>query len=89
MACLDRVELWEGLIGFCLELEKGEIEAKVGRSDADPSGRVSSFPDPGGAPALKRPKTGSPKRMAGGDARLTWDPKTMTRAVSRDLGLIS
>lgn len=27
-------------------------------------------------------------RMAGGDARPTWDKKTMTRAVARDLGLI-
>ena len=117
IACLDRAGIWEGLVGFCEEMQKNEIfccgnlkvelslglcnaarreahrrvfswpegmgwlavceecpvrateaqpprpmaaaenEAEVGRSCADPVREVSSFSDPGGAPALKRPKT--------------------------------
>jgi len=80
-ACLDRARIWEGLIGWCEEMEGDEIEAKVGQPNRDPAVMMSSFPDPGGMPALKRPK--SRKSKPG------WhDPKTMTRAVARDLGLI-
>jgi hypothetical protein len=69
-------------------MSTAEFEAKVGWPGRDPAVMMSSFSDPGGAPALKRPKTRRPKRTAGGDARPTYDPETMTRAVARDLGLI-
>jgi hypothetical protein len=59
----------------------GEIKAKVGQPDRDPAVMMSSFSDPGGAPSLKRGKTGKFKPG-------WYDPKTMTRAVARDLGLI-
>jgi hypothetical protein len=94
-ACLDRARIWEGLIGWCEELEGDEIEAEVGQPDHDPAVMMSSFSNPGGAPSLKRPKT---KRTAGGDARpyngkrQTENRKRllkgMTKAVARDLGLI-
>lgn len=44
-------------------LEKGgEKEGKVGQPSRDPAVMVSSFSDPGGAPALNIPKT-KPKRL--------------------------
>lgn len=80
--CLERIKLWEGLIAWCEEMESAEIEAEVGRPDAGPSGTVSSFSDPSGTPALNIAKTGrKPKKGV-------WDPKTMSKAVARDLGLI-
>lgn len=94
-ACLERARIWEGLIGWCEEMERDEFEAEVGRSCPDHVREVSSFSGPGGASALKMPKT---KRTAGGDARPTNRKqktanrkqllKTMSRAVARDLGLI-
>lgn len=81
LACLDRAKTWEGLIGWCEEVERDEIGAKVGQHDRDPAVMMSSFSDPGGAPALKRPKT---RKVKVG----IYDPKTMSRAVARDLGLI-
>jgi hypothetical protein len=80
MAFLDRAKTWTGLIGWCEEMERGEIEAEVGYPVADPSRSISSYLGPGGAPALKSLKPG---KLRGG-----YDPKTMTRAVARDLGLI-
>jgi hypothetical protein len=80
IACLDRAAIWEGLIGWCEEMER-EFEAEVGRSGADPAVMMSSLSDPGGTPALKRPKN---RQFKPG----WYDPKTMTRAVARDLGLI-
>jgi len=80
-ACLDRARIWEGLIGWCGEMEGDEIEAEVGQPNRDPAVMMSSFSGPGGTPSLKRSKTGKFKPG-------WYDPKTMTRAVLRDLGLI-
>lgn len=76
MACLDRAALWEGLAGWCEEMEREEIEAKVGRPGRDPAVLQRSFTDPGGAPALKKPKP-KPKRLPA-----WW--KNASKAVQRD-----
>jgi hypothetical protein len=63
-------------------LEKGgEIEAEVGRSCADPAVPEASKDTQSGAPSLKRPKTRKVKVRV-------YDPKTMSRAVARDLWLL-
>jgi hypothetical protein len=81
MAYLDRAKIWQGLIGWCEEMEGQENEALVGWPGRDPAAMMSNFSDPGGAPALKSPKT---RKYKPG----WYDPKTMSRAVARDLGLI-
>ncbi|MHB9075822.1 MAG: hypothetical protein ACYC6G_20155 [Desulfobaccales bacterium] len=60
----------------------GEIGAKVGRPGRDPAVMKSNFSAPSGAPSLKSGKTGRKSKTG------VWDPKTMSRAVARDLGLI-
>jgi hypothetical protein len=85
-AYLERAKVWEGLINWCERLEGEEIEAEVGRACPDHVREVSSFSDPGGAPALKRPKTGWPRKGSQANQKLLL--KGMTRAVARDLGLI-
>ena len=76
MACLDRAELWEGLIGWCEVMEREEIEAKVGRSDADPVLQEASEDPQSGTPALSSPKK-QPKRLPA-----WW--KNASRAVQKD-----
>jgi hypothetical protein len=88
MAYLDRAKIWQGLIGWCEEMEGQENEALVGWPGRDPAAMMSSFSGPGGAPALKSPKSGKTKKDHRRDACATYDPKTMSRAVARDLGLI-
>jgi hypothetical protein len=76
MACLDQAQLWEGLIGWCEEMERDEIEVEVGRPGRDPAVMMSSFSDPGGAPALNIPQK-KPKRLPA-----WW--KNASQAVQRD-----
>jgi hypothetical protein len=59
---------------------EGAKMAQVGDGLHNPPRAGSSFPDPGGATSLKKTKTRRKKSF--------YDPKTMTRAVARDLGLI-
>jgi hypothetical protein len=62
MACLDRATIWEGLIDFCEELERDQIEAKVGRSDQDRPRAGDQNQGPSGAPAQISPPK-KPKRL--------------------------
>lgn len=71
--CLGRARLWEGLIGFCEEMDDaggGDLSTDVGCKAMLQKARKTSSND------RKTRKTSS------------YDPKTMSKAVARDLGLI-
>ncbi|MHB9074641.1 MAG: hypothetical protein ACYC6G_14080 [Desulfobaccales bacterium] len=73
-----------GWLKVCLEcsVEATEIGAEVGCKASRRQINQSSFLAPSGAPSLKSVKTGREPKNG------VWDPKTMSRAVARDLGLI-